>query len=145
MPSWSEITSSIQAGWQSVLSAISGWFNVDFGINPTVTRSFGGGISEGTGAGRTFPDSSNAVGLDRVPRDGYLIRAHKDETLLDKTDADIWRGGGTSKIEALLTQLVNNTMGGQMVVLDTGVMVGQLAPAMDARLATISGRKGRGN
>lgn len=91
------------------------------------------------------PDGSHASGLDRVPRDGYLIRAHKDETLLDKADADIWRGGGTSKIEALLAQLVANTMGGQMVVLDTGAMVGQLAPMMDAKLGTISHRRGRGN
>lgn len=95
--------------------------------------------------GNEAPDSSNAIGLDRVPRDGYLIRAHKDETLLDKTDADIWRGGGSSKIESLLAQMVTLLAQQKSVVLDTGAVVGQLAPAMDARLATISGRKGRGN
>ena len=102
-------------------------------------------IAGGYGVGTPRPDSSNAVGLDRVPRDGYLIRAHKDETLLDKTDADIWRGGGTSKIESLLTQVVTLLAQQKSVVLDTGAVVGQLAPAMDTRLGTISNRRGRGN
>lgn len=123
-------------------------------INPdmsAVNAAIGGGYlgEYAYGWGNDYytgnPDSSNAVGLDRVPRDGYLARVHKDEAILDKTDADIWRGGGTSKIEALLAQLVANTMGGQMVVLDTGAMVGQLAPMMDAKLGTISNRRGRGN
>jgi len=140
MPSWSEITSNIQAGWQSVLSTISGWFNVDFGINPTVSGSFGGGTSEGTGEGRSF-----AVGLDRVPSDGYVARLHKDEAVLNKTNADIWRGGGSSKIESLLTQVVTLLAQQKSVVLDTGAVVGQLAPAMDTRLGTISNRRGRGN
>mgnify|MGYP003300589112 CR=1 FL=1 len=103
-----------------------------------------GEYANGWGNDYSF-DSSNAVGLDRVPRDGWLARVHKDEAILDKTEADAWRGGGTGRIEALLTQLVANTAGGQQVVLDSGILVGQLAPQMDARLGTISSRKGRGN
>jgi hypothetical protein len=105
------------------------------------------GLSASVGiyqAGGTV-DSSNAVGLDRVPRDGWLARVHKDEAILDKTDANIWRGGGIGRIETLLKQLVANTRTGQRVVLDSGVLVGQLAPALDTQLGTISSRKGRRN
>lgn len=92
------------------------------------------------GAGRSF-----AGGLDYVPRDSYVARLHKGEAVLKKTDADIWRGGGSGRIEALLSQLVANTSGGQQIVLESGVLVGQIASQMDARLGTISSRKGRGN
>lgn len=44
-----------------------------------------------------------------------------------------------------LNQISANTAGGQQVVLDSGAVVGQLAPAMDARLGIIGNRKGRGN
>lgn len=44
-----------------------------------------------------------------------------------------------------LNQISVNTAGGQQVVLDSGVLVGQIAPAMDMQLGTISGRKGRRN
>jgi hypothetical protein len=48
-----------------------------------------------------------------------------------------------SQLLTLTQQMVANTSGGHQVVLDSGVLVGQIAPAMDARLGTISGRKGR--
>jgi len=98
----------------------------------------------GTG-GTVSVDGSHASGLDRVPRDGYLARVHKDEAILDKTDASIWRGGGANRVEALLSQVVTLLAQQKNIVLDSGVMVGQLAPAMDARLGTIGNRKGRGN
>lgn len=98
----------------------------------------------GTG-GTVSVDGSHASGLDRVPRDGYLARVHKDEAILDKTDASIWRGGGANRVEALLSQMVTLLAQQKNIVLDSGVMVGQLAPAMDARLGTIGNRKGRGN
>lgn len=98
-------------------------------------------------------DGSHASGLDRVPRDGYIARLHKDETVLNSTQAAAWRSGSmgnTGRMEALLGQMMTimqqvaaNTAGGKQVVLDSGVLVGQLAPAMDAQLGAISGRKGR--
>lgn len=97
------------------------------------------------GGGGVSTPMSKAVGLDEVPYDGFYAHLHKGEAILNKTQADVWRGGSSSKIESLLAQLVANTSGGQQIVLDTGAMVGQLAPAMDARLGTISSRKGRGN
>ena len=101
-------------------------------------------------------DGSHAKGLDFVPRDGYLARLHYGEAVLNRTTADMLRGGGMSgdvgRLEAIMTQLltltrqiVANTAGGKQVVLDSGVLVGQLAPALDMQLGTMAGRKGRRN
>lgn len=45
----------------------------------------------------------------------------------------------------VLNQINANTSAGNKVVLDSGVLVGQLAPALDTQLGTISTRKGRRN
>ena len=45
----------------------------------------------------------------------------------------------------LMQQMVANTGVGQNIVLDTGVLVGQLAPGIDAQLGTFARNKGRGN
>lgn len=153
MPSWSEVTNSIKTGWNSVKASIAGLFHIDATVTPTVTGSFGGGGNGVSGAeyGRTFGGSptrtptSRAVGLDEVPYDGYYAHLHKGEAILNKAQADQWRGGSSGKVEALLAQLVANTSGGQMVVLDSGVLVGQIASQMDTKLGTIGNRKGRGN
>jgi hypothetical protein len=145
MPSWEGIASSIRAGWQSVLNSISGLFNIDIGYN--VTGGFGGGSSAGNGAGRSFdtPDGSHASGLYSVPHDGYLARLHKDEAILNSREAAAWRGGGSGRVEALLSELVSVMRAGQVIQLDSGVMAGQLTPAIDARMGTIARYKGRGN
>lgn len=106
-----------------------------------------------TGAAQV--DGSHATGLWRVPRDGYIARLHQDEMVLNDSNADIVRSGSmgnTGRLEAMLgqllaltQQLVNHTASGKQVVLDSGVLVGQLAPALDAQLGTISSRKGRRN
>lgn len=96
-----------------------------------------------------------ATGIDRVPRDNFLARLHKDETVLTATEAAVWRGdggmGNTSRLEGLMQQLlgtmnqvVANTANGQQIVLDSGVLVGQIAPQMDIQLGTFASRKGRG-
>lgn len=149
MPSWEEIASSIRAGWQSVLNSIAGLFNINIGYNMTggySTRSFGGSgiISEGTGGGRDIP-FSHASGIDNVPHDGYLARLHKKEAVLDERDADDWRSGRSNRIEALLSELVSVMRAGQVIQLDSGIMAGQLTPAIDARLGTVAKYKGRGN
>lgn len=98
-------------------------------------------------------DGSHASGLEFVPRDDYIARLHKGEAVLTSSEAAAWRSGSmgnTGRLESLMSQLLTltqqvaaNTAGGHQVVLDSGVLVGQIAPAMDARLGTISGRKGR--
>lgn len=143
MPSWSDITSSIQAGWNSVMNSIGGMFNValNFGTGTLGGSNFGGGsANESSGAGRSF-----ASGLDRVPNDGYIARLHKDEAVLNSRDAAMWRSGEFAEIKALLTEMAGYMRTGQVIKLDSGVMAGQLAPAIDARLGSISRHKGRGN
>ena len=88
---------------------------------------------------------SFASGLDRVPHDGYLARLHKDEAILNSREAAAWRGGGYGRTEALLSELVGIMRAGQVIQLDSGIMAGQLTPAIDARMGTIARHKGRGN
>ena len=151
LPSASEVADGITSWWNGVKSSIAGIFN----INANVSHSFGGGSSTGTGGGRSIPGHAN--GLDFVPRDGYLARLHYGETVLNRANADAWRNGTMGSAEVgrletainvlsgLMQQMVANTRGGQQIVLDSGVLVGQLAPRMDEQLGTISGRKGRRN
>lgn len=101
-------------------------------------------------------DGSHAGGLDFVPRDNYIARLHKGEQVLTRSQADAYRNGmsgndigrletAINNLAVMMRQVANNTSGGQMVVLDSGAVVGQLAPMLDAQLGTISGRKGRRN
>lgn len=137
MPSWSDITNSIKAGWQSVLNSVAGLFNIDIGFG------IGGGYTiEENHAGAV---GSFASGLDRVPHDGYIARLHKDEAILNSREATAWRGGGSGRIEALLSELVSVMRAGQVIQLDSGIMAGQLTPAIDAQLGTVAKYKGRGN
>ena len=96
--------------------------------------------------------NSHATGLDYVPYDNYLARLHKGEAVLTSSEADVWRGGGSGRVEAALTQMsdilriiAQNTGANKQVVLDTGAVVGQLAPGIDAQLGMYSNRKGRRN
>ena len=99
-------------------------------------------------------DGSHANGLDRVPFDGYRAILHKDEAVLRASEAAVWRGrgmGDTSRLEALinglyglLSQIIANTGRNQTVVLDTGILCGQLLPAIDTGLGTLASKKGRG-
>ncbi|MBO7251104.1 MAG: hypothetical protein J6V25_00600, partial [Oscillospiraceae bacterium] len=105
--------------------------------------------------GITNVNGSHAGGLDEVPFDGYIARLHKGEAVLNSTNAEAWRSGSmgmgnTGRLEGMMAQLISLTQqlvssGGKQVVLDSGVLVGQLAPALDAQLGTISSRKGRRN
>lgn len=164
------VIASIQRWWNGIVSRL----RLMIGITPQVQANYGAysaGISA-AGGGSTAaglltsnftsnsdsfidwggvrnaifgsPDGSHASGLDRVPRDGYLARLHKGEAILNSAQATDWRGG-SGRIEALLAQLVGIMSAGQSIRLDSGVLVGQLAPGMDAQLGTIASRKRRGN
>lgn len=100
-----------------------------------------------------------ATGLDRVPYDNFPALLHKDEAVLNAAQATTWRNGNTANLEAkmdsligMLRQLIgyngqiaSNTANGHQMVLDTGAIVAQLLPAMDAGLGTVAVRKGRRN
>lgn len=102
-------------------------------------------------------DGSHANGLESVPFDGYRAILHKREAVLTASQADAWRSGSMggadvgrleaaiNNLSAMMQQVVANTGRGQTIVLDSGVLVGQLAPQMDTRLGTIANRKGRRN
>lgn len=108
-----------------------------------------------TGSTSVIP--GHASGLDEVPYDNYIARLHKGEAVLNSTNAEAWRrgsmgGNDIGRLEAainnlggMLQQVINNTAAGHQVVLDTGVLAGQMAPKMDVQLGTIGNRKGRRN
>lgn len=136
-------------------------------MNPDTTRLYnlptfsayvnmipvGNSISTGSRWISSLP--GHASGLDDVPYDNYIARLHKGEAVLNSTNAEAWRSGGmggTGRLESMMAQMMTimqqvaaNTSGGKQVVLDSGVLVGQLAPALDTQLGTISSRKGRRN
>ena len=155
----SSVLDSIGSGFESVINwannaagAVANFFGIQrssYMPSQSTDEYFAPptGLGEyATGWGNDYSvDGSHASGLDSVPRDGYIARLHKDEAVLNKADATVWRGGGYDLIVSLLSQLVNIMRAGQMIQLDSGVLAGQLTPAIDAQLGTISSRKGRGN
>lgn len=156
LPSPEAMLAKITAWWDS----FKGRINLSFGIKPHIYNADLQSVSTGSDVMDAYmqstmvnPDApwaaglkslfSHASGLDYVPHDGYAARLHKGEAVLTSAEATAWRGGGN--VEALLAQIVANTGAGKSIVLDSGVLVGQLAPGMDAQLGTIMNRKRRGN
>lgn len=155
----------------ALVAAITGWWNgvrsrlnLTFGVKAQTYAGDLASVSTGSDIGDAYvqatsvnpdapwasgllnlfrSDGSHASGLESVPRDGYLARLHKGEAILTSAEATAWRGGGN--VEALLAQIVANTGAGKNIVLDSGVLVGQLAPGMDGALGTIASRKRRGS
>ena len=147
---WDSIVDWLQPAidkWNSLVTAIdNARFAVENFFGVTAGRSSVNisqdGVQHGGGAGASFGDIPGfATGLNYVPRDNFLARLHEGEAVLTKQEAGEWRNGGD------VASAVRDAMSGIQfnVVLDSGVLVGQLAPQMDMRLGTISGRKGRGN
>lgn len=147
------ITPQIQASYSTysgdIAAASGGSTAAGLVVDSFTTNSDAWGIQSAANAFMNWvrPDSSNASGLDYVPSDGYMARVHKGEAILNKEQADQWRGGGFD-VDALASRFASSVaaaLSGMPVVLDSGALVGQLAPAMDTRLGTIGNRKGRGN
>mgnify|MGYP006338080977 FL=1 len=98
-------------------------------------------------------DGSHATGLGFVPRDNYIARLHQGEAVLTRQEASQWRNGmgDTSRLESmmgnlvsLMQQIVSNQGNGQAIVLDSGVLVGQLGGRLDSHLGGIAAKKARG-
>lgn len=96
----------------------------------------------------------HANGLDRVPFDGYIAELHKGEAVLTAREAEIWRSGGygtdTSRLESIMQQVLagiqiiaGNTGAGQNIILDSGALVAQLTPGINAQMGAITKRRGR--
>lgn len=133
---------SIQSGYSTggIVGAISSALDTAWWNPKNLFGNKNGTEISNNGAGRSF-----ASGLDRVPNDGYIARLHKNEAVLNSRDAAEWRSGGSGRVESLLSELVNIMRAGQVIQLDSGIMAGQLTPAIDARLGTVASRKGRGS
>lgn len=139
---------------QSLQSEIDG-MNLEASVTLYPDYSGMNGVSAALGSDPV--DGSHAKGLEFVPRDNYLARLHKGEAVLTSAQADVWRsgsmgGGDIGRLETainnmvvMMQQMVQSNRSGTQIVLDSGVLVGQLAPALDTQLGTISTRKGRRN
>jgi hypothetical protein len=137
---------------ESVVKMLADTSDLQSAVNATNLSAYVNLKPYGTPTTGTQVDGSHAGGLDEVPFDGYIARLHKGEAVLNSTNAEAWRSGGmnTGRLEGMMAQLISLTQqlvssSGRQVVLDSGVLVGQLAPALDTQLGTISSRKGRRN
>ena len=120
----SDHVSEVQSAVDSILLQLNRLNN--FGIN----IDFGGfgAIKFKTSTGKT--DGSGRMGIDYIPRDDYVVRAHEGETLLNAEEARIWRnikagGFSTDDISALSGALGDTIKPGGDVFLD-GRKVGRV-------------------
>ena len=120
----SDHVSEVQSAVDSILAQLDRLNN--FGIN----IDFGGfgAIKFKTSTGKT--DGSGRMGIDYIPRDDYVVRAHEGETLLNAEEARIWRnikagGFSTDDISALSGALGDTIKPGGDVFLD-GRKVGRV-------------------
>lgn len=145
------ISASVTVAMDNAVTNVERFFGINKGSSSYVSSS---GTSHVGGTGKGF-----ANGLSRVPYDNFPALLHKDETVLNREDARAYRfaqasggtGAGFGRLEALMgsmvglmQQMVANTGTGQNIVLDSGALVGHLAPGLDRQLGTLASRKGRG-
>ena len=98
-----------------------------------------------------------STGLDYVPYNNMPAFLHYGEAVLTREDAAAWRNGRSGDVEVLasrletainglaglLQQIAGNTGAGQNIVLDSGALVGQLTPGINAQMGAITKRRGR--
>lgn len=142
---------------QSVIQSELNGLNLNATVNLLADTSGIERAASAVGISYGKADGSHASGLESVPFDGYRAILHKREAVLTASQADAWRSGSMggadvgrleaaiSGLASMMQQVVANTGRGQAIVLDSGALVGQLAPRMDTQLGTIANRKGRGN
>ena len=125
--------------------------------NPEIDAISSPTIQELTGGEYGAVEGNKASGFRYVPYDNYRANLHMGEMVLPRNEAEEYRRGGSmdnsglihainalsDRVTAIMQQVAANTAGGQNVVLDTGVLVGQMAPRLDAQLGTLTARKER--
>lgn len=109
-----EAISWVLDGIASAAKSVASWFDNLLGKSPQVEKaksSVGSGSKDwgdnGDDGGKDLSaasswgvDSSNAVGLNYVPRDGYISRLHEGEMVLTAQEADMYRNQNNQKILA---------------------------------------------
>ena len=97
------------------------------------------GLLEGSGAEAVVPLEHNRAWLSRVANDLYQIQQERPETWAQRQDL--------TQITDILTQIAQMLAKQQTmtVSLDSGVLVGELTPAIDARLSNRMYHARRGN
>jgi hypothetical protein len=131
------------------VNPIMSWLGNIFGGKQSFTHTSNSGKTHGIGSGDNFgADGSHASGLERVPFDGYRAILHRDEAVLTASEAKAWRGEQkqNGQLASMVAAAVRDAVAGIQfnVSLDSGALVGQLAPRMDMQLGTLANRKGRG-
>lgn len=123
----SDHVSEVQTAVDSILlqlNRLNGFgINIDFGGFGAIKFKTSTGKNEKT-------DGSGRMGIDYIPRDDYIVRAHEGETLLNAEEARIWRnikagGFSTDDISALSGALGDTIKPGGDVFLD-GRKVGRV-------------------
>lgn len=98
-----------------------------------------------------------STGLDYVPYNNMPAFLHYGEAVLTREDAAAWRNGRSGDVEVLasrletainglaglLQQIAGNTGAGQNIILDSGALVAQLTPGINAQMGAITKRRGR--
>lgn len=131
------------------VNPIMNWLGNLFGGKQSFTSTSSSGTTHTGGFGDGFgANGSHASGLDRVPFDGYRAILHRDEAVLTANEAKLWRGdqNQNDRLATMVAAAVRDAVAGIQfnVSLDSGVLVGNLAPVIDRQLGSIASRKGRG-
>lgn len=169
LPGWWEdkVVTPIKNAWESVtnavntaITAVRRFFGLD-GESPFKDTTFWQTYENATKNVSYTTDEpvrqSFATGLDFVPYNEMPARLHYGEAVLTREDASAWRRGKSeevtvlanrlesamNRLESIMQQVAANTAAGHTIALDSGVLVGQIAPKMDAQLGTMTARKGR--
>lgn len=158
-----EVNPDLAANAENILQEDLNDMDLTVSVSPSLS---GAGSSIGSsvfgGGSAFFRDRVNqalsglpghASGLENVPYDNYIARLHKGETVLTAKEASAYRSGeGNTRVEAavnrlgeILNQVLSAIKEGQVMQLDTGVLVGATAGAMNNQLGTIAVRSGRRN
>ena len=87
-----------------------------------------------SGVESTMKNMRNALSTVDIPVTATVSNTNRNNDI----NANLY-----SLLSQYLPEIMNSM--GRQIVLDTGAVVGELAPAMDTRLGMISGHKGRGN
>lgn len=147
---WNSIVEWLQPAinkWNSLVDAIDNatiaakkFLGINSGSSVQISTS---GITHGGGAGKSFGDTKwNAEGAIFSKPTIFNTRLG----LQGVGEAGAEAVAPIDKLQQYVSNAVKNTVGGMQfnVVLDSGVLVGQLAPTIDRQLGTLASRKGRG-